>query len=470
MPTQSTHPFIVLCVAIAMLVVPATGGLAGSTNADTAPATDAAALPYDGLVPAIEEGFAGQNDVSFSEAIELGQLVGQHQASALGYELALDQPVPDHDAPSEAVIALAVLHDVDLTQADLDQIQALDELDEPLRTELTDVIDAFLAFEAASGPSSTDTGPVMDHGAVFAARNHLLDAVSDLHQALSVSDQTSQNTAECAPITIDAGEQAPDLPDPASAPGPIALELEGCDTTYTTDYSLLVDVGGQDTYQNNAGGSQGTYAVPTAWVHAAALVDLGEGDDTYEGSTPSHDRGGINGGGAALGAGFLVDAGGNDTYDATASSGSNGANGGADFYASGFLLDAAGDDEYVATGARGTNGGGVFEAAGALLDVDGNDTYESESSGANGGGQSAGSGLLVDLVGDDSYTATDDGANGQAATVPYLGFPLHSNGLLFDGHGHDVYQDDVGGSGTDKTVAPKGTLGAQIDTPPAAGN
>lgn len=71
------------------------------------------------------------------------------------------------------------------------------------------------------------------------------------------------------------------------------FDLVGVPNTYAVDCPLIVDVGGNDTYTNNAGGVNGG---------AAAVIDLG-GDDRYAGNRAS----GANGGGSA-GAGFLFDA------------------------------------------------------------------------------------------------------------------------------------------------------------------
>lgn len=473
LPTQSNRPILVLSIAIVMLVVPATSGLAGSNNADTAPTTDAAVLPYDGLVPAIEDRFAGQDGVSFAEAIELGKLVGEHQASTLGYEFALDQPVPAHDAPSQAVLALADRYGGALGEEQLDEIQALDEFDEPLRTGITGVIDAFLAFQ--TGARSEDPG------ALFAARNVLLDAVGDLQAAVDATPGggMASSASSCDPIV---------LTFPGLIFGLLAVDAIGCDATYTKDVVLTIDVGGNDTYHNSAGGGHGTNI-------QRALVDLGDGTDNYGDPIAPRSFGANGGASRPYSAGFLLDGGGDDTYVA----GALGVNGGAWYSpARGFLLDTGGNDTYRAEGgpnvedSRGANGAGWRGGIGTLLDVGGDDTYTAKSLGANGGAVS-GAGLLADLAGDDAYTASHRGTNGHAAggwlllpmpcpvSAQSSGDPLvmplsHCEGplgvgLLFDQSGIDTYEDDEGGTGTDKTVAPKGLVGAQIDhTPPDRGN
>ncbi|HWG91523.1 MAG TPA: hypothetical protein VNZ52_11810, partial [Candidatus Thermoplasmatota archaeon] len=163
--------------------------------------------------------------------------------------------------------------------------------------------------------------------------------------------------------------------------GVLALDLSGEATTYTRDYILAVDLGGDDRYVNNAGGSSWNTLSDRPCRHweevtwrASALVDL-RGNDTY--GDPKHPRlCGVNGG-AAKGTGILIDLAGNDLYHGSIM----GVNGGA-WVGMGFLYDAAGNDLYSA-GSNGVNGGadgnlaGVYLgfARGELLDLSGNDTY-----------------------------------------------------------------------------------------------
>lgn len=252
---------------------------------------------------------------------------------------------------------------------------------------------------------------------------------------------------------------------------------------------------------------------------AAALIDLG-GADVY-GRQGTRRSCGVNGG-AAFGAGFLLDLAGDDLYRAgvdvtcrgqACQIGSFGVNGGGAFGA-GFLLDAAGDDTYQAgvratlespcgnltlvtqqfvampcdIGSRGTNGGG-FLGAGALLDLAGNDTYQAGNDaaclatttgmcdvgadGVNGGAAKFyldGVGSLLDLAGDDEYVVgrnatctASDLCN--VASWGVNGGGATGPGLLFDRAGTDWYDDQGDATGTDKTVVPKSFTGAQVDYP-----
>ncbi|MBI4260969.1 MAG: carboxypeptidase regulatory-like domain-containing protein [Actinobacteria bacterium] len=252
----------------------------------------------------------------------------------------------------------------------------------------TGVVDAFGTFEAAAARLA-DGATDEEAAAVVAARDALL-----------VSAVTLLAAVQAAPTPV-AG---------AAAPSPCGPDLAGVDSTYSVDCTLIVDVGGDDTYSNNAGGAHGG---------AAAVIDL-SGNDRYGGTRSS----GANGG-AVAGAGFLFDAAGNDTYSA----GTNGTNGGSYFFGVGFLLDGAGNDRYTA-GHNGTNGGGASVGQGTLIDLGGDDTYSAGRTGVNGGSDGTGRGLLVDAGGTDSY------ADLEACT----------------------------GSGTDRSVAPKALVGAQLDS------
>ena len=257
---------------------------------------------------------------------------------------------------------------------------------------VTRVVDAFRAFEEA-GSRLADGQEAGEVANVVAARQNLLEAAVALQVAL-----------RSGPVAAPASATA----------GVCEFDLIGVSSTYTVDCPLIVDVGGDDTYTNNAGGANGG---------AAAVIDLA-GADRYGGTRAS----GANGGGSA-GAGFLFDAGGNDTYSAA----NNATNGGGYFFGQGFLLDAGGNDRYTATN-TGTNGGGASLASGALIDLGGADVYSAGGSGTNGG-TAAGQGLLLDTGGTDSYSD----------------------------------QDTCNGSGSDRSVVPKNPLGAQIDSSNPAG-
>lgn len=370
-----------------------------------------------------------------------------------------------HTSPSAAAFALLARHGLSPTPVQRASIIALDRLAAPARASLTALIDTFVEFEAATAVAyaNVDAGVIasltqatapdalalagIDLGPVLSARNALLDAITGFREASDAAAGTRK-----APV--------------AACPA-LALGLDGADDTYTADCALVIDVAGDDTYVNNAGGGGGCDPVG---IRAAALVDLGGNDGYVSGRSC-----GVNGGGR-IGAGLLVDLNGSDTY----SGGSNGVNGGGSL-GIGLLIDASGDDSYSAAHTGGN--GGAEAGSGLLIDVSGADSYQGGSNGGNGGASAGGRGALIDFAGDDNYFAGSNGANGggglggsgllvdATGTDYYFAYLYGGNGwgalgagLLVDAGGAgDVYNDDAGGSGTDQTVVPKGVVGAQID-------
>jgi hypothetical protein len=390
------------------------------------------------------------------------------EATALGVSLR-EVAAPAYVRPSDALAALAARTGVAPTAAQVRAMRSFDDLAEPARTALTGVLDAFLAFDAASrdafsgadrtrlaaaagATALTDAG--VDVGGVLTARETLL------HRAVALRDAIAANGVRSTLNLCPA----------------VAIDLTSGNDTYTADCALIIDTLGDDTYLNNAGGNAINSACDLTQVSqgpAGALIDT-DGDDQYISG-----RGcGINGGGF-FGAGFLLDTDGNDTHTA----GTFGTNGGGR-NGVGLLVDSDGADTYRA-GDIGTNGGGDI-GAGLLIDAEQNDTYTAGAAAVNGGGD-LGVGMLVDAQGDDTYNAGSQGANGGGeggdgklidvrgvdsyTATGFSGLGLGSNGagdlglgLLLDTGGFgDTYSDFDGGTGTDRTVVPKGIVGAQVD-------
>lgn len=152
------------------------------------------------------------------------------------------------------------------------------------------------------------------------------------------------------------------------------------DNVYSHDYAVLYELGGNDLYLSNQGGS-----VPGA-IPTAVLVDYA-GCDAYE-TTDSIAQGGGN-----LGVGILRDLSGDDRYI-----GISGVQG-CGFGGIGILLDDAGNDSYRGISiAQGIS----FFGAGILADISGNDRYESHRN-SQGVGFVRGIGILTDHGGDDFY-------------------------------------------------------------------
>ncbi len=269
---------------------------------------------------------------------------------------------------------------------------------------------------------------------------------------------------------------------------------------YTNDAFLILDLGGDDEYENSAGGANAlgasslrarqnnaTYvaqncqatglprarginlpgtiglAVPPSPSDASRRVD--ENDATYvAGNSPrtelpisivvdlaGNDRyvshGSVAQGAGVFGIGILVDCDGDDVYEAEHLSQ------GAGFFGCGLLADYGGRDRFVAdTFAQGAAEFGT----GILWQRSGDTTYRAARS-AQGFGGTQGLGLLLDEAGNDSYFA---GGKYPCDWLPGHNFSLAQGfgygmrpfagggiGILCDLAGNDHYTADVYGQG-----------------------
>ena len=227
---------------------------------------------------------------------------------------------------------------------------------------------------------------------------------------------------------------------------------------YREDAVLILDFGGDDTYRNRAGGAR-------PGLPFAVVIDL-EGNDRYESAEPFSQGAGF------LGAGFLIDLAGDDTYTADVLAQGTGIlgagvlfdGGGRDRYLCrafcqasagwglGFLVETEGYDIYQAD--LYAQGLGFVKGFAALVDGGGNDHYfagglerdhrqpdKATLSMAQGfglglrpwesvAGASGGIGILSDIDGNDTYSA-DYFAQGASYWLAL--------GVLHDGGGHDRY-------------------------------
>ncbi len=227
---------------------------------------------------------------------------------------------------------------------------------------------------------------------------------------------------------------------------------------YKKDAALILDLGGDDIYLNNAGGTRPGLPV-------AIVIDWG-GNDLYLTKEDFSQGAGL------LGGGFLLDLGGDDVFDAL--DGGQGAGffgmgilyhggGKAVFKARtysqgvgemgiGLLWNGDGDTRYLCSG--NGQGLGLFKGLGMLMDEKGNDYYQlgglepdfrdpsrstvSMGQGFGWGirpegekyGVSGGMGILIDEAGDDIYSAD---YFGQGASYYY------GTGILDDMSGNDRY-------------------------------
>lgn len=218
------------------------------------------------------------------------------------------------------------------------------------------------------------------------------------------------------------------------------------DNTYAEDEALLIDLGGNDTYRNSAGGSYWTDGTDLGALLVSVNVDLG-GDDRYEGGRRLAFSGfppqtgqlyAIGQGAAWGGVGLLVDTLGDDLYTAAATPAdpehrfSEAIVQGAAVQvvpSFGALMDLGGDDRYLATGSDGT------------------DDVRAYAQGAATGLGDAYAGLVDMGLGDDTHVI-DVGA----ATDSALGdetWPLHvaagqglgsiGSAVLYDDGGQDSF-------------------------------
>lgn len=196
---------------------------------------------------------------------------------------------------------------------------------------------------------------------------------------------------------------------------------------YREDAALIIDLGGDDLYTNNAGASTGK-------IGCAVLVDLG-GSDAYEST-----RDFVQGTGF-LGVGILTDLAGDDSYIGLRWCQ------GSCLMGIGMLLDGTGSDTYRAHQyAQATALWGVALA----LDLGGSDRYEAHYR-SQALGLPFGIALLANAGGDDSYYSKGTKPTGYGTSGIFdgwsqgcgLGFRNRASGgiaVLLDTEGSDRYE------------------------------
>lgn len=151
---------------------------------------------------------------------------------------------------------------------------------------------------------------------------------------------------------------------------------------YTEDAFLIIDLGGNDTYRNNAGGTSLT------GFSSAVVIDFA-GDDRYESDRDCVQACGFGGVGA------IMDFEGDDVYIAGANSQ------GVGLLGAGVLIDFSGNDSY--SGDQTVQAAGIY-GVGIIMEYSGDDRYECNAFG-QGFGSTLGIGVLNDFGGDDIYIA-----------------------------------------------------------------
>jgi len=204
------------------------------------------------------------------------------------------------------------------------------------------------------------------------------------------------------------------------------------DDEHVTNAALLIDLGGNDVYTNNAGGCGRNGGVAVCIDHT--------GDDKYLAPDSNYVQGF-----GFLGVGMLIDLAGNDVYKAKHFSQGVGIMG------LGALWDKAGNDTFSAHAF--CQGAGAF-GFGTLLDDAGSDVYDCATMG-QGSATTLGMGVLSDLEGNDQYRLACDSTKdalggipgcGQGGALSFRAYPWEKKlvayggvGLLVDDKGNDTY-------------------------------
>lgn len=205
-------------------------------------------------------------------------------------------------------------------------------------------------------------------------------------------------------------------------------------TIYRGGAAIIIDVGGDDSYREDAGGALRDLPV-------SVIIDLA-GDDDYRCGAHSQGAG-------FMGVGVLADLEGDDTYAAGDFSQGSG------LFGVGVLLDRSGNDTYL--GDTCTQGSGAF-GIGVHRDEGGNDAFRAALF-SQGFGFVGGLGLLHDAGGNDTYFAGGKYTDEIRYFDHYLslsqgfGFGWRPDasggvGMLVDEAGNDVYVSDIFGQGS----------------------
>jgi hypothetical protein len=229
-----------------------------------------------------------------------------------------------------------------------------------------------------------------------------------------------------APIDASEFPSAPIVCDFKTSFGRIIVGGTGT-AEYSEDAAIILDLGGDDVYKNNAGCGK---------LGASVVVDLA-GNDLYNSGDYSQ-------GCAVCGIGALVDMGGNDKYIC----GNYGQASALLGFA--FLVDASGNDSY--TGGLGCQSFAIYGYA-VLNERGGSDTYKITCLGQGCGGI-LGVALHIEEGGDDSYTSggtygfyeKTDAGGAQGSGTGIRMFPLTAQytfyggiGFLSEWSGNDFY-------------------------------
>ena len=197
-------------------------------------------------------------------------------------------------------------------------------------------------------------------------------------------------------------------------------------TRYTQPLNMIIDLGGDDLYLNNAGAA-------TFDNKVSIIIDL-NGDDHYTATEKWAQGAGF------MGFGLILDCKGQDRYTSIRLSQGCGVMG------IGHLIDLMGDDHYYG---HEFHQGLAFWGFASLIDFDGNDSYHGALFSQAVGG-TYGLGVLVDVNGNDQYFATGkhkssyatDGifrGSSQGFGIGFRGIASGGIGILLDLEGSDQF-------------------------------
>lgn len=481
--TVPTSLRIIVVLAVAALTV-TTGAAIGQTAASTADpvtvatgrlgtwsaeadASDRLAAQGDRIEHAREIADGLRSDAEeepTTRAASAARRVTELQAAQLGAGALPDAGTCTGTSTRAALVEMTERLEPDaarrLAASDLSGLETLpDAVDERLAC----LVQAVTAYRAVAddvyGPDLEARPAGDDLGRILAARVRVVEAATAFARTWDGADLAT--TEDHIPL-----DRFLDI----RAPAVFAIDLVGHDSTYDRDYVFILDVGGDDRYADNAGGSRVCYEGgerrPKDVLHlpycpsdgddnpAAALVDL-SGSDSYGSGSKGVAGGGYRGAGLLLDLGVEV-AVSDETRDdhdrrrqetcednaatllaceVTCAVGEAVTEDACDDHGPAPLPDDIADGD-VYGGTIGAVGGGADLGVGFLLDVAGDDAYRGtvwgeHDRGANGGAHGDAVGTLVDLDGDDRYRADGYGSNG--------GADRHGHGFLVDVAGQDIY-------------------------------
>lgn len=353
---------------------------------------------HAGLKAALDHTISDVALDAFAKGVRISEAASRSTAEALRVEITTP-PLAGHVKPSAAAFAFLALDGASLNAEQVAQVQALDELPAAQAVALARTIDAFTTMELAAQDAITANPTAPEWGTVLGARIQLTDAIFDLQDSLPIG-----------PVQVPMHNPVPIPPGMVEVAPYLVIDWSGMDDTYLENYHLSIDVGGSDTYLNNAGGTWiGNCELP---IFAAAAIDLSLDlveNDRYTGNGNACGKNG----GSMGGVGFLLDVAGDNEFAVGQSYGING--GAYSAAALGFLLSAGGYDRYN-SGYLGTNGGAAQGGVGLLVDSGASqNSIAGGGQGSNGGAYQSGLGMMIDAgLGSGYYAGGGDGANGGA--------------------------------------------------------